>query len=150
VNAVKAIVRDGRMVPGAGATEVELAKRVTEYGERTPGLAQHPIGRFAECLEVIPRTLAENAGLDGTETLSKLRVAHQKPEGAAIGIDIEGETDGTLDANKAKIYDMFTATEWAIRYGTEAAITVLRVDAIVMSKAAGIAPPKQNPNWDED
>ena len=56
-------------------------------------------------------------------------------DGAAVGVDIEGERDGTLDARKAGILDIATATEWALRYGTEAAMTVLRVDSIIMSKA---------------
>lgn len=151
VNVVKGIIKDPRLVAGAGATELELAKRIAEYGEKTPGLAQHAIKRFADALEVVPRTLAENAGLDATEVLSRLYAAHAKSEEGVIGVDIEAESGGTLDANKAEIYDLLAATRWAIRYGTDAAITVLRVDSIIMSRqAGGPAPPKQNGNWDED
>lgn len=135
VNAVKGIIRDGRLVAGAGATEIELARRIADYGEKTPGLAQHAIRRYADALEVVPRTLAENAGLDATEVLSRLYAAHSADDGASVGVDIEGERDGTLDARKAGILDIATATEWALRYGTEAAMTVLRVDSIIMSKA---------------
>ncbi|CAD6584675.1 MAG: T-complex protein 1 subunit theta [Cyphobasidiales sp. Tagirdzhanova-0007] len=150
VNVVKSIIRDPRIIPGAGATEVELAKRVAEFGEKTPGLAQHGIKRFAEALEVVPRTLAENAGLDSTEVLSSLYAAHQASDEGRMGVDIEGENGGIIDAPRAGIFDLLEATLWAIRYGTEAAISVLRVDSIIMSKAAGIAPPKQQGNWDED
>ncbi|KAL8283198.1 hypothetical protein RQP46_005976 [Phenoliferia psychrophenolica] len=151
VNVVKGILKDARLVAGAGATELELAKRIAEYGEKTPGLAQHAIKRFADALEVVPRTLAENAGLDATEVLSKLYAAHQANDDGAIGVDIEGVSGGTLDAAKAEIYDLLAATRWAIRYGTDAAVSVLRVDSIIMSRqAGGPAPPKQNPNWDED
>ncbi|GAA5900780.1 hypothetical protein JCM5296_004893 [Sporobolomyces johnsonii] len=150
VNVVKGILKDSRLVCGAGATELELAKRVAEYGEKTPGLAQHAIKRFADALEVVPRTLAENAGLDATEVLSRLYAAHQSSEDGVVGVDVEGENGGILDANKAEIYDLLAATRWAIRYGTDAAISVLRVDSIIMSRAAGgPAAPKQNPNWDE-
>lgn len=90
VNIVKAITKDNRLVPGAGATEMELNKRLLVVGERTPGLNQHSIKKFAEALEVIPRTLAENAGLDATEVLSKLYAAHYKEnDGVAIGVDVE-------------------------------------------------------------
>jgi T-complex protein 1 subunit theta len=89
VNVVKGIIKDPRLVPGAGATELELAKRVAEYGEKTPGLAQHAIKRFADALEVVPRTLAENAGLDATEVLSRLYAAHQNNEEGTAGVDIE-------------------------------------------------------------
>lgn len=147
---VKGVLRDAQMIPGAGATELELAKRVAAYGERTPGLSQHAIRRFADALEVVPRTLAENAGLDATETLARLYAAHQAGN-AAAGVDIEGEHGGVVDANKAEIVDLLAATRWALRYATDAAVSVLRVDSIIMSKpAGGPAPPKQNPNWDED
>ena len=173
VNVVKSIIRDPRMIPGAGATEIELAKKVAEFGEKTPGLAQHGIKRFAEALEIVPRTLAENAGLDSTEILSSLYAAHQSGQEGSMGVDIEGENGGIVDVTKAGIFDLLEATSWAIRYGTEAAVSVLRVDvsqnflssqidwlmlfswlelaclqSIIMSKAAGIAPPKQQGNWD--
>lgn len=151
VNVVKGIIKDPRLVAGAGATELELAKRIAEYGEKTPGLSQHAIKRFADALEVVPRTLAENAGLDATEVLSKLYAAHQATEDGVVGVDIEADSTGILDANKAEIYDLLASTRWAIRYGTDAAVTVLRVDSIIMSRqAGGPAPPKQNANWDED
>ena len=54
INVIKALTRDPRLVPGAGASEAELARRVFEYGERTPGLNQHAIKKFAEALQVVP------------------------------------------------------------------------------------------------
>ncbi|GAA5901567.1 hypothetical protein JCM8208_001541 [Rhodotorula glutinis] len=151
VNVVKGVLKDARLVAGAGATELELAKRIADFGEKTPGLAQHAIKRFADALEVVPRTLAENAGLDATDVLSKLYAAHQGDDTGAVGVDVEGENGGILDAPAAEIYDLLAATRWALRYGVDAAISVLRVDSIIMSRAAGgPAPPKQQGNWDED
>jgi len=89
VNVIKALTKDPRLVPGAGATELELAKRIAELGEKTPGLNQHAIRKFAEALEVVPKTLAENAGLDATEVLSILYAKHSGDKGADVGIDIE-------------------------------------------------------------
>ncbi|KAN0062732.1 T-complex protein 1 subunit theta [Thecaphora frezii] len=150
VNVIKSLTRDPRLVPGAGATELELAKHIAELGEKTSGLNQHAIKKFAEALEVVPRTLAENAGLDATETVSKLYGKHAVEGGADIGVDIENEIDGTLPATKAEILDVLAAKLWAIRYATSAACSVLSVDSIIMSKPAGIKAPKANPNWDED
>ncbi|CAH7681243.1 chaperonin Cpn60/TCP-1 family [Phakopsora pachyrhizi] len=153
VNVIKGLVKDSRLCPGGGATEIELARRLLEFGEKTPGLSQHSIKKFAEALEVIPRTLAENAGLDPTEVLTRLYAAHQQdnPKGPSIGVDVEAKTEeGIINAKSSKILDLLTGTSWAIRYGSEAAISILRVDSIIMSKAAGIVPPKQNANWDED
>lgn len=89
VNVVKAITKDPRLVPGAGATETELVERIMAHGETTPGLPQYAIKKYAEAFEVIPRTLAESAGLDATEVLSRLYTAHHKKEDWSAGVDIE-------------------------------------------------------------
>ena len=78
VNVVKAITRDPKLVPGAGAAEMQLVERITAFGERTPGLPQYAIKAYAQAFEVIPRTLAESAGLDATEVLATLYTAHHK------------------------------------------------------------------------
>ncbi|KAK4561809.1 T-complex protein 1 subunit theta [Recurvomyces mirabilis] len=77
VNVVKAITRDSRLVPGAGASEMELVERITAVADKTAGLAQYAMRKYAEAFEVVPRTLAESAGLDATEVLAKLYTAHQ-------------------------------------------------------------------------
>lgn len=89
VNVVKAITRDPRLVPGAGATEIQLVERIQAFGDKTPGLAQYSIRKFGEAFEVIPRTIAESAGLDATETLSRLYTAHHKHDNWNTGVDIE-------------------------------------------------------------
>ena len=77
VNVIKAVTKDPRLVPGAGATEMQLVERVGTFADKTPGLAQYAIRKYAEAFEVIPRTLAESAGLDATEVLARLYTAHQ-------------------------------------------------------------------------
>jgi len=78
VNVIKAVTKDPRLVPGAGATEMQLIERVSAYADKTPGLPQYAIRKYAEAFEVIPRTLAESAGLDTTEVLARLYTAHQR------------------------------------------------------------------------
>jgi T-complex protein 1 subunit theta len=78
VNAMKALTKDPRLVPGAGATEMQLVERISAFADKTPGLAQYAIHKYAEAFEVIPRTLAESAGLDATEVLARLYTAHQR------------------------------------------------------------------------
>ncbi|KAL8672276.1 MAG: hypothetical protein Q9168_003246 [Polycauliona sp. 1 TL-2023] len=78
VNVIKAITRDPRLVPGAGATEMQLVERISAYGEKTPELSQHAIRKYAEAFEIIPKTLAESAGLDATEVLARLYARHHK------------------------------------------------------------------------
>ncbi|KAF7370787.1 hypothetical protein MSAN_00712200 [Mycena sanguinolenta] len=152
VNVLKGLIKDGRMVPGAGAVEIELARRVENYGAGLKGLPQHGVRRFASALECVPRTLAENAmgGAEGNEVVSRLWAKHEAA-GEAWGVDVENETDGTLDASAAKIYDSLASKAWAIRLATEAAVSVLNVDSIIMSKPAGGPKiPQQSGNWDND
>lgn len=170
VNVVKAITRDSRLVPGAGAAEMQLIERITALADKTAGLAQYAIRKYAEAFEVIPRTLAESAGLDATEVLAKLYTAHAstpKTNGAnksakddeesddevpCLGVDVENsDGSGTLDAEDEGILDLMVCKSWAIKLATEAARTVLSVDQIIVARqAGGPKPPGQNPNWDED
>lgn len=94
INTVKILLRDGRLVPGAGASEIELARRVSEFGEKTPGLAQHAIRKWAEAMEVIPKTLAENAGLNAEDVVSALYKAHGEGQ-TDVGVDIDVSTQSS-------------------------------------------------------
>ena len=91
VNVIKGLMKDPRLVPGAGATEVELSKRVEVYGSGLKGLSQHGVKKFANALEVVPRTLAENAlgGAEGNEVLSRLWAKHEEKGGESWGVDVE-------------------------------------------------------------
>ncbi|KAH9845051.1 T-complex protein 1 subunit theta [Teratosphaeria destructans] len=172
VNVVKAITRDPRLVPGAGAAEMQLVERITTVADKTSGLAQYAIRKYAEAFEVVPRTLAESAGLDATEVLAKLYTAHHttapsktQTNGAkngeddesddevpCLGVDIENsDGSGTLDAEEEGILDLMVTKSWAIKLATEAARTVLSVDQIIVARqAGGPKPPGPNPNWDDD
>ncbi|RFU29989.1 hypothetical protein B7463_g6377, partial [Scytalidium lignicola] len=152
VNVVKAITRDARLVPGAGATEMQLVGRIQAFGDKTPGLSQYAIRKYGEAFEVIPRTLAESAGIDATEVLSRLYTAHHKKDVWTTGIDIENEDgSGTLDVKEEGILDLMISKSWAIKLATEAARTVLSVDQIIVARqAGGPKPPGPNANWDED
>ncbi|KAI1144341.1 T-complex protein 1 [Hypoxylon sp. FL0543] len=152
VNVVKAITRDARLVPGAGATELQLVGKIQAIADKTPGLPQYSIRKYGEAFEVVPRSLAESAGLDATEVLSRLYTAHNKKDGWTAGVDIENnDGSGTLDAKEEGILDLMVTKAWAIKLATEAARTVLSVDQIIVARqAGGPKPPGPNPNWDED
>ncbi|XP_076131267.1 T-complex protein 1 subunit theta isoform X2 [Alosa pseudoharengus] len=150
VNTFKALVRDQRLVPGGGATEIELAKQITSYGESCPGLEQYAIKKFAEAFEVVPRALAENSGVKANEVISKLYAAHHEGQ-RNMGVDIEGEGPALTDMVKAGIQDPFVVKHWGIKLATNAAITVLRVDQIIMAKpAGGPKAPQGKKDWDDE
>lgn len=126
---------------GAGAVEIELARRIESIGEKHEGLEQYSIQKFAHALETLPKLLAENAGLKPTEILSNLYAAHQSGD-TQHGIDV---TNGTLaDSVKNNVFDLFNAKHLALKLATNAASTVLKVDQIIMSKPAG-GPPVRGP-----
>jgi len=148
VNTFKTLRRDPRLVPGAGATEMEMAHQIMKFATTCPGLDQYAIKAFAEALEVVPRTLAENSGQSATEMATALYSAHAQGQKAA-GVNIE--KGGVLDATAAGIQDLFFTKKSAFDLAVEAALTVLRVDQIIMAKRAGGPKPKgDNPNWDQD
>jgi len=149
VNTFKALTRDGRLLPGAAATEIELAHQLQKYSQTLPGLEQYAVKNYAEAFEAFPRALAESSGVKEREVISNLYAAHNAGE-KTIGFDIEGEGASTLDAHEAGILDSFLVKHWAIKFASNAAMTVLKVDQIIMAKAAGGPKPKENKNWDED
>ncbi len=133
-NAVKAFCKDTRYLAGAGAFEIALASKIAEFGETLPGLDQYAVKKYAEALEVVPRTLAENAGLVATDVISSLYAAHASGKGSA-GVNIE--EGGTLDAVEAGIWDSYAVKQLALDLSCDAAVTVLSVDQIIMSRPAG-------------
>ncbi|SCU88135.1 LADA_0E08394g1_1 [Lachancea dasiensis] len=171
VAAVKGLMKPdgGKLLPGAGATEIELVSRITQYGERTPGLLQLAIKQFAVAFEVVPRTLAETAGLNVNEVLPNLYAAHSstandeqtnsntettQANGTFFGVDIDGESsEGVKDVREDGIFDLLAVKKFAVNVATEAATTILSVDQIIMAKRAGGPQVPKGPkpgNWDQD
>lgn len=155
VAAIKAVLKDPRLLAGAGSTESELVKRVTRYGEKTPGLLQLGIKKFAEAFEFLPRLLCETSGLDPNEVLPRLYTSHDdNSESLRYGIDIESEdiNECLLDVRDENIFDSFIAKRNAINLATEAVCTVLSVDQIIVAKRAGGPQMPKQPkpgNWDQ-
>ncbi|XP_047944554.1 T-complex protein 1 subunit theta-like [Salvia hispanica] len=147
VNSYKAMCRDSRTVPGAAATEIELAKRLKEFSLKETGLDQYAIAKFAESFEMIPKTLAENAGLNAIEIISSLYAEHASGN-TKVGIDLE--EGACKDVSALKIWDLYITKFFALKYAADAACTVLRVDQIIMAKPAGGPRPPAQGAMDED
>ncbi|KAK9986798.1 hypothetical protein SO802_031749 [Lithocarpus litseifolius] len=147
VNTYKAMCRDSRIVPGAAATEIELAKRVKEFSYKETGLDQYAIAKFAESFEMVPKTLAENAGLNAMEIISSLYAEHASGN-SKVGIDLE---EGVCkDVSTLCVWDLYITKFFALKYAADAACTVLRVDQIIMAKPAGGPKRDQPAGMDED
>ncbi|MCL5788301.1 MAG: TCP-1/cpn60 chaperonin family protein [Candidatus Marsarchaeota archaeon] len=136
LKAVATTVMDARILPGAGATQVELAKRIREQAAKVGGKEQLAVEAFADALEVIPKAIAENAGLDPITVITDLTAAHSKAEGVAFGVDIN--TGKPVDAFKKGIVEPANLTTQAIRSAVEAASAILRIDDVVAAaKSSG-------------
>merc|ERR1711920_126140 len=88
VNVVRCVTRNRHFVPGAGATEIELAHQLQQFGATVPGLDQYAVLKFAEALEVVPKVLSENAGHSHVDAITALYAAHQKGLKNA-GVEVE-------------------------------------------------------------
>ncbi|KAJ3697478.1 hypothetical protein LUZ61_001183 [Rhynchospora tenuis] len=148
VNTYKAMCRDSRIIPGAAASEIELAKKLKEFSLKETGLDQYAIAKFSESFEMIPRTLSENAGLNAMEIISSLYAEHASGK-TKVGIDLENGI--CKDVTETKIWDLYVTKFFALKYAADAASTVLRVDQIIMAKPAG-GPRRGDPpaGMDED
>jgi len=135
VNTIKTFCKDGRLLPGAGATEIELARQIRAFGESCPGLDQYSIKSYAEAMEIVPRTLADNSGQQATDIISSLYAAHAAGD-AKAGVEIEAP-GGVKNKADEGVLDSLVCKQSAFRLAADAAVTVLRVDCIIMSKAAG-------------
>ncbi len=130
---VRNIIQDGVVVPGGGAPQIHLSRKLKEYANTLSGREQLAVEKFAEALEIIPRTLAENAGLDPIDVLVALRAAHDKG-GDTFGVDL---TSGKpVDMVKSKIFEPVSVTRQAITSASEAAQMILRIDDIIAAKSS--------------
>lgn len=150
VNNFKGLTRDGRFLAGAGAIEIELAQQISEYGDTLPGLDQYAVRKFATALETFPKALADNSGVNATEVLQKLHLAHKAESQKFAGFDIESDLPATVDVAKSKIFDLLVAKQWAMKYAVGAANTILKVDQIIMAKRAGGPKPRQQQQDEDD
>jgi len=126
-------IKNHKVVAGAGACEMELSKGLIKYSESFGGREQLAIKAFAESMEVIPRTLAENAGLDPIDVLTELRAAHDKKERWA-GINVF--TGKIMDAWKNGVIEPLKIKTQAVSSAAEVAIMILRIDDVIAGSAS--------------
>ncbi len=138
---VAAAIEDGKVVYGGGAPEVEVAKLLRDYSQKVGGKEALAIDAFANALEIIPKTLAENAGMDAIDIIVELRARHEKEDGKWMGVDVyEGKT---ADMKKLGVVEPLRTKLQAIKSASEAAIMILRIDDVIAAAKKEISPPKK-------
>lgn len=130
-------IEDEKLVAGGGSPEVELALRLYEYAATLSGREQLAVKAFSEALEIIPRTLAENAGLDPIDKLMELRAHHEKGSKTA-GLNVY--TGEIIDMWQAGVVEPLRVKTQAINAASESAVMILRIDDIIASTRAPAGP----------
>src|SRR5947209_5921911 len=149
---VRNALEDGKIVAGGGAPEAELAKRLREYAVKVGGREQLAIEAFAESLEAVPTTLAENAGFDPIDVLVELRSKHERAGSPWFGIDVF--SGDVKDMRKLNVLEPLRVKQQVIKSASEAASMILRIDDVIASKGvdngAGGGKDFKPPGGDED
>lgn len=144
LSVVSDVVHKPKVVTGAGAIEEELSKQLKDYAAKVGGREQLAIEVFADSLELIPKTLADNAGFDPIDIMVALRSAHEKKDGVNMGVDV---FDGKIkDMRKQGVLEPVRVKEQAVKSAAEAASMILRVDDVI---AAAKPPPTPPPRGGE-
>ena len=133
IGVVSLVVKDGKIVTGGGAAEVELALKLRKFAPRVGGREQMAIESFAQAIEVVPNTLAENAGLDVIDTLMGLRKAHtQKGRNPHAGLD--AYTGKVVNMKSRNVVEPLRVKTQALSSATDVATMILRIDDVIASK----------------
>ncbi|MEC7703724.1 MAG: thermosome subunit beta [Candidatus Thermoplasmatota archaeon] len=137
IGVVSVAREDGAVLTGGGSVLASLSRDLRSYAEGIGGREQMAIEAFAGALEVIPRTLAENAGLDPVNTIIDVRKAHAEGK-SSYGVNVfEG---GVMDMREANVLEPVRVVEQAIQSATETAVMILRIDDVISSRAGGGMP----------
>jgi chaperonin GroEL (HSP60 family) len=142
-----------KMVPGGGAVETEVSKVVRSYAAGVGGREQLAVEAYADALEIVPRTLSENAGLDVLDTMVALKAAHDRSDGWSVGVNVFDE--GVVDMLAEGVVEPLVVKMQAIKSAVEAASMILRIDDVVAASepampAGGPGGPGDMPDMDDE
>ena len=148
LSVVADVVEKNKVVAGGGATEAEAAKELRDYAVKVGGREQLAVESFAESLETIPETLAENAGLEKIDVMVELRSAHEKPKGHLMGVDVF--TGKVVDMHEKGVIEPLSVKEQAIKSAAESASMILRIDDVIAASKPKEGMPAGPPKGEEE
>ncbi len=129
LSVVSDVIENNKIVPGGGAVEAEIAKELRSYATKVGGREQLAIEAFADSIEVIPKTLAENAGLEPIDIMVELRSSHEKLDGKNMGVNVfTGKIDNMLQNG---VVEPLVVKEQAVKSAAESASMILRIDDVI-------------------
>jgi thermosome len=147
LSVVSDVVENNKIVAGGGAVEVEVAKELRDYATKVGGREQLAIEAFANAIEIIPRTLAENAGLEPIDIVVELRAAHEKKDGKYMGVNV---FTGKIENMQEKgVIEPLIVKEQAVKSAAESASMILRIDDVIAATKPKEGPGKPPPGGEE-
>ena len=150
LSVVSDVIETGKIVAGGGAIEVEIAKELRSYATKVGGREQLAVEAFANAVEITPKTLAENAGLEAIDIIVDLRAAHEKADGKHVGVNVfTGKTDNMQDRG---VIEPAIVKEQAVKSAAESASMILRIDDVIAATKPREGPGKtpEPPEGGED
>ncbi|HDI07270.1 MAG TPA: thermosome subunit [Candidatus Bathyarchaeota archaeon] len=129
LSVVSDVIETGKIVAGGGAPEAEVAKRLRDYAPKVGGREQLAIEAFADAIEIVPKSLAENAGLEPIDVMVELRAAHEKPQGHFFGVNLY--TGKVMNMYENGVIEPMIVKEQAIKSATESTSMILRIDDVI-------------------
>lgn len=141
LSVVRNAIEDGKIVAGGGAPEAEISRQLRKYANKVGGREQLAIEAFADAVEVIPMTLAENAGIDPIDIMVSLRAEHERNHSPYYGVDVfTGKIKNMLDLN---VVEPLRVKQQVIKSATEAASMILKIDDLIAAKGMEKEAPKK-------
>ena len=129
LSVVSDVMENNKIVAGGGAVEIEIAKELRNYATKVGGREQLAVEAFADAVEIIPKTLAENAGLEPIDIIVDLRASHEKPDGQNKGVNVyTGKIENMLEKG---IIEPMVVKEQAVKSAAESAAMILRIDDVI-------------------
>jgi len=129
VHAVADVIEDQKVVPGGGAPEIELSLRLREYSSTLKGREQLAVAKFAEAVEIVPKSLAENAGFNSVDKIVELKKRHEVDKRAGLNV----YTGKIVDMYEEGVVEPLRVKVQAIQSATDAASLILRIDDVLAS-----------------
>jgi thermosome len=148
LSVVSDVIENNKIVSGGGATEAEIAKELRKYATKVGGREQLAIEAFADTVEIVPKTLAENAGLEPIDIIVALRSAHEETDGQLMGVNVF--TGKIENMHKNGVIEPLVVKEQAVKSAAESTSMILRIDDVIAaSKPKGEGKPPTPPEGEE-
>jgi len=148
LSVISDVIEYNKVVAGGGAIESEIAKHLRDYAPKVGGREQLAVEAFAEAVEVVPKTLAENAGLEPIDILVGLRAAHEKRNGHLMGVNVF--TGKIVDMYENGVIEPESVKEQAVKSAAEAASMILRIDDVIAATKPKEGKAPEGPGYGEE